>query len=80
MPDDKKEKKGFIETLKDRFTAFVKGGSTAGKQPKGKPPVDTSRVSRKPLRPQPNAQQKRAIAGKKSTTKRSGSRSTTSRR
>jgi hypothetical protein len=74
MPDKEKKAeapKGIIATIRERFRQFTK----AGKKKETAPRVDTGRVSRRPVRPEPNAQQ--LAATRKA---REGSRSETSKR
>lgn len=71
MPDEKKDApKGIIATIRENFRKFT----SLGKKEETKKPVDTSRVSRRPLRPEPNAQQlaatRKAREGRSQTSKR----------
>ncbi len=74
MPDENPANEeptpGFLATLKElksRFDRFVTGGSKVKKPTRT---VDTSKVSAKPVRPQPNKQQREAIARSRATRRR----------
>jgi hypothetical protein len=60
MPE--KKKKSLWQTLRERLNSIGEMADAIGKRTKKKKPrVDTGRVSRKPVRPQPNPQQQAAI-------------------
>ncbi len=59
MADDPPKKQGVIAAAIERFRKFTSLGKTKKKAEKT---VDTSKVSSKPFKLEPNAQQKAAVA------------------